>query len=96
MKAILMEDEIDEDTVRETGDTADELTYTLFTEELDSPDEGKYIAYGIEVSNGRGERLKTVRDITCDRSALEELVKLCNELDLALCHLDDVVEDFLS
>ena len=35
-------------------------------------------------------------DITADRGSLERLVEICNREGLSLCHLYDVVEDFLG
>lgn len=37
----------------------------------------------------------SVSDVTSDAKALEDLVRLCNELRLDPCHIYDVVEDFL-
>ena len=37
----------------------------------------------------------SVSDVTSEREALEDLVRLCNELSLDPCHIYDVVEDFL-
>lgn len=96
MEAILMENDIDDETVPRTGDGGEKTIYTVFSEVLDSPDSGRYTAYGIAVSDEEGKTLRKVHDITCDRAALEELVRLCNELSLSLCHLDDVIEDLLA
>ena len=35
-------------------------------------------------------------DVTSDRFKAEDLVNKCNKLKLSLCHLRDIVEDFLS
>lgn len=98
MKALLIDDETD-DAVSESEEdltARTRLTYSVFSEETISSEHGKYIAYGIAVSDEQGRLLRAVHDITCDRSALESLATLCNQLSLSLCHLDDVIEDFLG
>lgn len=39
--------------------------------------------------------IKTISDITQSRTAIENLVDLCNRFELSIVHLKDVVEDFL-
>lgn len=43
-----------------------------------------------------GYKLYEVKDITVDREKLENLIRLCNQEQLSLLHLRDVVEDFLT
>ena len=53
--------------------------------------------YGIAavtINDGIEIILQSFVDLSPDRGAVEELVRLCNELELSLCHLPDVVEDF--
>lgn len=50
--------------------------------------------YGIKYSDGH--KTFTINDITTDYERLERLVNLCNELELEVSQLNDVVEDFLS
>ena len=50
--------------------------------------------YGIEaLSDGTSLRYDNV---TADRAAMEKLVGLCNEYKLESCHLEDILEDFLT
>lgn len=79
----------------EDASAAEQIIYSVFSELIDSPYLGKYLAYGIDAADERGCLLKRVHDITCDRQALDDLVERCNRFDLSLCHLDDVIEDFL-
>lgn len=51
--------------------------------------------YGIAAYR-KGRKLCQIADITADRSSLERLVEICNREGLSLCHLYDVVEDFLG
>ena len=53
--------------------------------------EGKpYCSYGIRCAAVQ------IHDITLNQSEIELLVSLCNQLELAPCHLRDIVEDFLN
>ncbi len=51
--------------------------------------------YGIAVYQG-DDKLYQVNDITINRKQLTSLTELCNQENLSLCHLDDVIEDFLN
>ncbi|MBS5725369.1 MAG: hypothetical protein KHW59_06270 [Clostridiales bacterium] len=48
-----------------------------------------YTAYGIQ------SKQMTIKNITCNKNALEKLVALCNRISLSSIHLPEVVEDFL-
>ena len=52
-------------------------------------------AYAESVEDGTATIVVSVHDITTDKQALDELVSLCNRLELSTVHLMDVVEDFL-
>lgn len=57
------------------------------------------ISYGIALTEKVDDRtiiLRTISDISLLKNAVEQLVKLCNELYLDPIHLDDVIEDFLA
>lgn len=101
MEMALPEVEIDWSAVQteeceETSLCGDNLTYSVFSEMIESPVLGVYCGFGICVNNEQGCCLCTVHDITCEREQLEGLVTLCNRLNLSFCHLYDVIEDFLS
>lgn len=51
--------------------------------------------YGIAVYR-KGCKLQEVLDITTNKKQLERLVERCNREQLSLCHLYDVIEDFLG
>ncbi len=74
------------------------LLYKLVSSEYSNNHE-KRTGYGIEVSvisdDGRLEVIRTISDITQDRTRLQGLVDICNELSLSHLHIDDIVEDFL-
>lgn len=51
--------------------------------------------FGIDVLCD-GHLVKSVSDITSNKDDMIVLAKMCNELNLELCHFDDVVEDYLT
>lgn len=99
MESVLLDDSNSEQSATAAAEMSDEIcrsvcerqVYTVFSEKV-----ADYIAYGICVTDEQGNLLKSVHDITCDAASLESLVVLCNRLELSLCHLDDVIEDFLG
>lgn len=68
--------------------------YSITITELYDDELKQLTTYGIEYSNG--ERKLEITDITEDYKRLKRLVDLCNELELEVSQLNDVVEDFLS
>ncbi len=59
-----------------------------------------YISYGIVAYVVEEPAFPTVvasvHNITSDREGLSRLVSLCNQQELSLAHLDDVIDDFLN
>ena len=53
----------------------------------------KMNVYGIRL-NGENENTQ-VQDISCNQSAVEKLVSMCNQYQVSPCHLMDVIYDFL-
>ena len=53
------------------------------------------IAIMVEASANTAIEINRVSDITCNKGALEELIRCCNSLELSQIHLDEVIEDFL-
>ena len=77
-----------------------EITYGV-TEEKYSLGGSSRISYGIAAYadaeiDGTATVIASVHDVTDDKERLTNLVDLCNELKLSVCHLSDVVEDFLT
>lgn len=76
--------------------TGGEIEYKVVPSDSILAAEGARVgSYGIAVYR-KGRKLRTVEDITIDRERLEQLVCLCNRCRLSLCHLEDVIEDFLA
>ena len=55
----------------------------------------EHITYGIGVMHNN-VMIASIPDITTEFNKLKNLVLTCNENDLSLTHLEDVVEDFLE
>lgn len=71
----------------------------LLIQETYIADEFSRIGYGIAAAveqDGCLVLLQSFSDVCADSAELEELVRLCNELELDCVHLADVVEDFLA
>ena len=75
-----------------------EYKYTLIKSTLLSGDNSR-VCYGIAVveeHNGVSVILQSVSDIAVCSDGLEQLVDLCNELELDPIQLNDVVDDYLA
>lgn len=69
------------------------MYYSIITSEYcDSSGEQK--VYGIEFNDDIKHMV--VSDITTDYERLKNLVDLCNELELDVLQINEVIEDFLS
>lgn len=51
--------------------------------------------FGINAFND-GKLVKSVDRITDCKEDMEHLADLCNNLEIELCHLDDIIEDYLT
>ncbi len=76
------------------------ITYGI-TEEIYRYGNDSRKTYGIAVysnaeEDGTATIVAVVHDVTTDADSLAALVELCNSLELSLCHLNDVVEDYIS
>ncbi len=71
--------------------------YSTVSETATSENGQIFKVYGISVRyEEKGTiKIRTVHDISPNRQAIEQLVKLFNEHQLDVCHLDDVIEDFI-
>ena len=71
--------------------------YQLRKDILYQQDAGDYTSYGIDVFNSQSNVLiRSIPDISLEKGLLKNLISLCNDLQLDIIHLDDVVDDFLS
>lgn len=51
--------------------------------------------YGIDIFS-QGKLVKSIDGITNNYNDIILLVNMCNELEIELCHIDDIVEDYLT
>lgn len=71
------------------------VTYEMIEESIEYGD-SRRISYGIAVYAGTDNMVASIHDITSDREKLAAFIGQCNQLELSLVHLADVIEDFLA
>ncbi len=59
-------------------------------------DNNPHSIYGIKAINSNGETIKAYSDVFFDREEAEQFVRRCNDGELSLIHLQDVVEDAVT
>ena len=72
------------------------VTYRVIEEKFNDGELGEYIAFGIcayETNGDKQEKVACVSDVFLNREVAEKLVDMCNELELEIIHLMDVIED---
>ena len=71
--------------------------YSIMENLVCDEDQAVYtIMYGIQAINPNGEIVKCYSNIFFDKKDADSFVKVCNEGQLSLIHLEDVIEDRLS
>ena len=70
------------------------MRYKLFSETKFQEEYGWYRTYGI-IAVRRGQTASVIGDISLDKAKLLPFVKKLNKEKLELCHLKQVVEEFL-
>ncbi len=68
------------------------FTYQTQEEKIYHPLTGSYTAYGILVVC-QSKLIEYVSNVFLNRAEAEDFVGLCNELELDVIHLHDVIED---
>jgi hypothetical protein len=73
------------------------ISYKLRKDNLFHRNIGSYSSYGIDAfDDSSSNPIHSILDISTEKDSLENLICLCNESQLDIVHLDDVVEDFLT
>lgn len=75
------------------------VQYQAVKETHRHPDIGAYTAWGIkgcQLSNRKRNVVKYIPDVFPSQKDAEDFASLCTQLNLAICHLSDVVEDYLA
>lgn len=70
--------------------------YVVCYEKIRRAHVGMFFTYGLDVMDERGERIRRISDISTDREPVVRLARLCNALQPAAVHIDDIVEDILA
>lgn len=63
--------------------------------QIESYTEDGFNTFGISAFCGK-KLIKSVSGISESFREMTELVEMCNELELELCQLDDIIEDYLT
>ena len=72
------------------------ILYRLRKDNFSNPDIGTYSSYGIDAVDEISDApVRSIMDISIEKEPLENLVSLCNKLQLDLLQLDDAIQDFL-
>lgn len=71
-------------------------TYELTTAHIDDWGDISYTTYGIRAVDGQGKTAMIFPDIDVDKASVQRLVDKCNEGELRLIHLRDVLEDYIG
>lgn len=71
-------------------------TYCMRQDVIRDEEKRPYTVYGIEAVGPDGKILLSFSDLFFDREKAKSLVTLCNDGELSLSHLPDVVEDALA
>ena len=73
------------------------IKYNLRQDLVTYPDEGTYQTYGMDITDtDTNEIIDSIPDISFNRLDAENLIKDCNEAEVDVAHIYDVIEDFLA
>ena len=72
-----------------------DYAYTMRTDVIYDEDGKAFTVYGIEAISNSGEVLFSFPDIFFDIEKGKDFVKMCNDLEISLIHMPDVVDDAL-
>lgn len=77
-----------------------EITYGI-VKEIYKCEKNTRVSYGIAAysnmeTDGSATVLAVINDISSSEQSIVALIEKCNRLKLSLCHLNEIVEDFLA
>lgn len=70
------------------------VEYKLKTHTNHLNDSTSFLSYGI-VAFENNRPLHTISDVSTDKNAVEKLIQSFNTHSLAVCHLEQAIEDYL-
>jgi hypothetical protein len=70
--------------------------YELTNIAIDGDANLRYTTYGVKALDHDGNVVAAYDDVSTDRQGMEELVGKCNECDLHVLHLEDVLLDLIE
>ncbi len=72
------------------------MVYKIRKDNINFEDIGKCDTYGIDVFDDKGVLVKEIPDISFNENEMTKLVADCNEFEVDICHIDNIIEDFLG
>lgn len=75
---------------------SDKLKFSVIESEITTPDKENSITYGLMVQDQTGSICLCVEDISTSIEIVGPLAKICNEHDVSLVHVMDIIEDALG
>lgn len=73
--------------------TMDAIKYSLVKSEVYIEDHGIVTTYGIKTDNLENNII--IKDISTSITKVNNLIKLCNDNNVSLIHLEDIIDDYI-
>ncbi len=67
----------------------------MITYKLNCTSDNEEYSFGISAFSG-DKLIKSIFNVTENEGDIVKLIKIINELELDICHLDDIIEDYLT
>ncbi len=83
-------------TITQAHSTNTEIRYELLTSHIDDCEQMSYTTYGICVRDEHDNVLLKHVDISTSREQVERFIEMVKEGDVAVVHINDVLEDFME
>lgn len=72
------------------------VLYKIIEEELSNPEIGSYTAFGLCAYNSSSNTtICKISDIFTEKDKAEKLVDACNNMQISIVHLPNIIEDIL-
>lgn len=53
------------------------------------------LGFGIEIFENN-TCIKRIEDLSNDKKSIDKLIRICNDLQIEKCHIDDIIDDYLT
>ncbi len=72
------------------------MLYKIRIDKFNFEEIGDCDTYGIDVFDDNNTLVKSVPDISFNKEEISGLIKDCNDLEVDVCHIDNIIEDFIG